>query len=162
MKNTYQKYLNIRNLNLEEQINILGEVIHQYPKLIDYVLNKVDSSYGTHMVYVVHLQINGVDILKIGYTKNSVKNRFKELRWKGVDSIVVKYIHRENTLQALGAKQFENDIKKRCQQYMLDNNSHHLPGKGEFIKPESLDDVLKIYDELYPNYVDVVGLKSPN
>ena len=78
MKNTYQKYLNIRNLNLEEQINILGEVIHQYPKLIDYVLNKVDSSYGTHMVYVVHLQINGVDILKIGYTKNSVKNRFKE------------------------------------------------------------------------------------
>jgi len=161
MDDTYQKYLTIREQNLKEQIGTLGEVIQQHPKLIDYILNKVDSSYGTHTVYVVQLEINGTDILKIGYTKNSVKERFKELRWKGVNSITIKHIHRENTLQALGAKQFENDVKQKCRQYLLDN-THHLPGKGEFIKPESLNDVLKIYDDLYPNYKDVVGLKSPN
>lgn len=161
MNDTYQKYLNIREKELNEQIDTLGEIIRQYPKLIDYILNKVDSSYGTHTVYVVHLEINGIDILKIGYTKNSVKGRFKELRWKGVDTITVKEIYRENKLQALGAKKFEEELNKKCEIYKIDN-THQLPGKGEFLKLNSLNDVLEIYDRLYPDHINTIGLKSPN
>ncbi len=37
-----------------------------------------------------------------------------------------------------------------------------LPGKGEFYDIIFLDEMTRIYDEEYPNYINVIGLKSPN
>lgn len=161
MEEKYEKYLNIHQLPINEQLNLISEITTQHPKLIDYIISKTDSCYGPHRVYVVKLELNGIDVLKIGYTKNTVKQRFKEIRWKGVETIVVKEIYREEILQALGAKEFESEINSRCEIHKLDNE-HVLPGKKEFLKINSLDDVLRIYDTIIPNYRNIVGLKSPN
>lgn len=159
--NTYQKYLNISNLEIKDQLNLIGEIVMEHPKLMNYLINKADTCYGPHIVYVIKLEINGIDVIKVGYTKNTIEERFKEVRWKGVKTIKVKEIYRQEKFQALGAKKFEGLLNEKCIKYRLGNN-YELPGKKEFLKLESLDDVLKLYDEIYPPFKDVVGLKSPN
>ena len=66
----YEKYLLIKSSdNLDDKIGVLNEIIFENPKLIDYLFNKVDSCFGTHKVYILIMSVNGVDMIKVGYTK---------------------------------------------------------------------------------------------
>ena len=157
----YERYKRSKSQDLDEKISVLNDIIRQYPKIIDYVYNRVDTCFGPHIVYLVHMRVGGVDMLKIGYTKNSVEGRFAESRYAGRDEIEIVEIIRENTLQAKASVDFEKGLKTSCVQYAITTDLT-LPGKGEFMDIQHRDAIIEIYDRLYPTFVEVVGLKAPN
>jgi hypothetical protein len=163
MKNLYDEYLQVKTSgNLDNKIDVLNRIIYENPKLIDYIINKVDSCFGVHKVYLVLMNVNGVEMVKLGYTKQvSVANRFGEKRYSGRDSIEIISISRENQLQAKGAIEFEKELKKKFIGFKT-TTELTLPGKGEFYDVLYFEDMVKIYDEEYPKFEEIVGLKSPN
>jgi hypothetical protein len=163
MKNLYDEYLQVKTSdNLDNKIDVLNRIIYENPKLIDYIINKVDSCFGVHKVYLVLMNVNGVEMVKLGYTKqDNVANRFGEKRYSGRDSIDIISISRENQLQAKGAIEFEKELKKKFIGFKT-TTELTLPGKGEFYDVLYFEDMVKIYDEEYPKFEEIVGLKSPN
>ena len=162
MEELYKEYKRIQTSdNLEDRINNLNDIIRQYPKLMDYVTNKVDSCFGTHRVYVIHLKVNNTDVIKIGYTKNNVKKRFSEKRYAGSDKLEIVEILREEELQAKGAVEFEKKLKDIFKGRTI-KTSMTLPGKGELFNLDLRDEILEMYDNKINDYKKLVGLKSPN
>jgi len=159
--NLYEEYENSKTGGLYDKIKVITKIIIEYPKIIDYIYNRIDTCFGKHIVYVVHMKVDGVDMIKIGYTKNSVLDRFKEKRWTGHHKIEIIQVIRENTLQAKGAKDFEKELKSICVNYKTESNLE-LPGKNEFMDFQYKDEVLNQYNNLFPQYTNVIGLKSPN
>jgi len=157
----YERYKNSKSQVLDVKIEVLNEIIKKHPKIIDYIYNRVDTCYGPHIVYLVHMRVGGVDMLKTGYTKNSVEGRFAESRYVGRDEIEIVEIIRENTLQAKASVDFEKALKTRCVPYSITTNLT-LPGKGEFMDIRHRDSILEEYDTLYPTFQNIVGLKAPN
>ena len=139
----------------------MNDIIRQHPKLMDYIQTKIDSCYGTHRVYLVHMRVNGEDMLKIGYTKNSVEGRFGEHRYAGRDSLEIIEVLKQNKFQAKGAIDFEKHLKKEYKDFKIKTDLT-LPGKGEFYDIEHKELMLRIYDEISETYNDVVELKAPN
>ena len=163
MKKLYDEYLQVKTSdNLTDKIDVLNRIIYENPKLIDYIINKVDSCFGVHKVYLVLMNVNGVEMVKLGYTKqDNVANRFGEKRYSGRDSIEIISISRDNKLQAKGAIEFEKALKQKFIGFKT-TTELTLPGKGEFYDMLYFDDMVKIYDEEYSNFENIVGLKSPN
>jgi len=158
----YEEYNKIKNSGeLSEKIGVLNKIIEENPKLIEYLFTKVDSCYGEHKVYLVHMKVNGVDMIKIGYTKNSVEGRFAEKRYAGRDDLEIVEIKRENSLQAKGAIDFEKHLKQSFKDFKSETELT-LPGKGEFYDIKHIDKMIEIYDKSYLDYINVIGLKSPN
>ncbi len=158
----YEEYNNIKESGeLSQKIEILNKIIKENPKLIDYLFTKVDSCYGEHKVYLVHMKVNGIDMIKIGYTKNSVEGRFAEKRYAGRDNLEIVEIKREHSLQAKGAIEFEKHLKESFKEFKSETELT-LPGKGEFYDIKHMDNMIKIYDKSFPEYINVIGLKSPN
>jgi len=157
----YERYNCSKEQDLETKIGVLNEIMRKYPKIVDYIYNRVDTCYGPHIVYLVHMRVGGVDMLKIGYTKNSVQGRFSESRYAGRDAIEIVEIIRENRLQAKASVDFEKALKEACSTYAT-TTELTLPGKGEFMDIQHMESIVNIYDNLYPNFLQVVGLKSPN
>lgn len=159
--NLYEEYENSKTGGIYDKIKVITKIITEYPKIIDYIYNRIDTCFGPHIVYVVHMKVDGVDMIKIGYTKNSVLNRFKEKRWTDQHKIEIIQVIREYVLQAKGAVEFEKELNCQCVNYRIDSNLQ-LPGKNEFMDFNYKDEVLNQYDNLFPQYTDVIGLKSPN
>lgn len=160
--NLYETYINTKTSgSIDDRIDVMNQIIRENPKLMDYIETKIDSCYGTHIVYLVYMKVNGEDMLKIGYTKNSVDGRFGEHRYAGRDSLEIVEKVRENKLQAKGAIEFEKTLKERFKDYKITTDLT-LPGKGEFYDIVFYDDMVRIYDEEYTNFINVVGLKAPN
>ena len=159
--NLYEQYENSKTGGDNNRIKIINDIITQYPKMIDYIYNRIDTCFGKHIVYVVHMKVDGADMIKIGYTKNSVLDRFKEKRWTDQYKIEIIQVIREYTLQAKGAVEFEKELNCQCVNYRIESNLK-LPGKNEFMNFNYKDEVLKLYDTLYPDYQNIIGLKSPN
>jgi hypothetical protein len=65
----YERYNCSKEQDLETKIGVLNEIMRKYPKIVDYIYNRVDTCYGPHIVYLVHMRVGGVDMLKIGYTR---------------------------------------------------------------------------------------------
>ena len=162
MRELYEQYLNSKSSNsLDDKINVMNEIIRQHPKLMDYIQTKIDSCYGTHFVYLVHMRVNGEDMLKIGYTKNSVEGRFGEHRYAGRDNLEIVEILRQDRFQAKGALDFEKHLKTIYKGYKITTDLT-LPGKGEFYSMDYKDVMLETYDLLSDTYTNVFGLKAPN
>lgn len=157
----YENYKNSKNSSLDDRIYVLIDIILKYPKLIDYLYNRVDTCFGEHIVYLIKIKSGDHEMLKVGYSKNSVIERFSDKRFIAADSLEITEIIRSNTLQAKGAVDFENKIMELCKDYIIESNLI-LPGKSEFMDVKYLDEITKIYDSEYDNYKDVVGLKPPN
>jgi hypothetical protein len=157
----YERYKNSKSQDIDAKIEVLNDIIRRYPKIIDYIYNRVDTCYGPHIVYLVHMRVAGIDMLKIGYTKNSVEARFSESRYAGRDAIEIVEIIRQNTLQAKASVDFETALKTSCTPYAITTDLT-LPGKGEFMDIEHRDAIIQVYDTLYPTFLEVVGLKAPN
>jgi hypothetical protein len=162
MDSLYKKYLSTKNTtDLEIRIDTMGEIIREHPKLMDYIETKIDSCYGTHKVYLVHMKVGGVDMLKVGYTKNSVVSRFAEHRYAGRENIEIVDILREEEFQAKGAIDFEKQLKLLYCDYTITTDLT-LPGKGEFYDIHHKDIMLIEYDRTINSFKNVFGLKSPN
>ena len=99
----YDDYLKSKTGDTETKVGVINNIISTYPKIIDYLYNRIDTCFGEHTVYLVHMRVGGEDMLKIGYTKNDVNGRFSENRYSGRDTIEIVEIIRENKLQAKGA-----------------------------------------------------------
>jgi hypothetical protein len=157
----YNRYENSKTQGEEEKIEVINEIISTYPKIIDYLYNRLDTCFGEHTVYLVHMKVNGEDMLKVGYTKNDVVRRFGEKRYAGQNTLDIIEVVRDNKLQAKGAVDFEKKLKDMMVGYRTDSNLT-LPGKNEFMDIQYKDDIVKMYDTFYEQYKDVEGLKSPN
>lgn len=157
----YQDYLDSKTGDTETKIKVINDIITEYPKIIDYLYNRIDTCFGVHTVYLVHMRVSGEDMLKVGYTKNDVLGRFSEGRYTGRDTIEIVEIIRENKLQAKGAVDFESKLKELTKDYKIKTNLT-LPGKNEFMGIEHKDNIIELYDRLFPDYQLVEGLKSPN
>lgn len=155
----YSDYLLFRYDGTEEQrTEVIKRLIEKYPKIIDYFINRADTCFGTHSVYIIKIRVNGIICIKGGYTKNSIVDRLKEKRYQSVELLEV---YREEFFQAKGAVDFEKKLKDLTKKYFFKNN-FTFPGKGEVRTLECLDEMLNLYDELAPQYKNVIGLKSPN
>lgn len=157
----YNRYNESKNGNLDSKIEVLTDIIRQYPKLIDYIYNRMDTCFGPHIVYLVHMRVGGVDMIKMGYTKNTVEGRFAETRYSGRNTIEIVEVLREKILQAKAAVDFEIRLKQNCNPYRITTDLT-LPGKGEFMGIEHKETIMSEYDNLYPMFQEIVGLKAPN
>lgn len=157
----YEKYFHSRTGTTEDKTLFINDLIEKYPDILRYLYNRIDTCFGEHTVYLIKISINNNIMLKIGYTKNSVEDRFSEKRYMDGNSVEIIEIIRSNKLQAKGAIEFENKIKSLCVDYVLKTDLT-LPGKNEFMDIEYLNEIIKIYDQEYDNYKDIIGLKAPN
>jgi len=101
--NLYEQYLQSKTSDTETKVEVINEIIKTYPKIIDYLYNRLDTCFGEHTVYLVHMKVNGEDMLKIGYTKNDVVSRFGEKRYAGQNTLEIIEVVRDNKLQAKGS-----------------------------------------------------------
>jgi len=162
MKELYERHLKIRDKEEDIKRGHINELLINYPELIDSVLTKIDTSFGEHVVYIIHVYKNERDMIKIGYTKNTVEQRYGEKRWG--DQITLKDIKeklREKRLPALGAIKLENKIKEYIQPYNLKGQITG-PGKGELYDISCKDLIIETYDKYYDTYKDMVGTKKAN
>lgn len=157
----YQDYIDSKTADTQTKIAVINEIIQTYPKIIDYLYNRIDTCFGEHTVYLVHMRVGGEDMIKMGYTKNDVLARFSENRYSGRDTIEIVEIIRENKLQAKGAVDFEKALKESAAQYRIQTNLT-LPGKNEFMDISFRDSLITLYDSLFDEYKSIEGLKSPN
>jgi len=157
----YEKYFHSKTGTTENKTFFINDLIETYPEIIDYLFNRIETCFGEHTVYLVKIKVNDINILKIGYTKNSVEARFAEKRYIDGNSLEIIEIIRSNKLQAKGAVEFEEKVKTLCNNYIIDSHLS-LPGKNEFMDIIYLDDITKIYDAEFDNYKDIIGLKPPN
>lgn len=157
----YDRYENSKTKDVDEKVEVINEIISTYPKIIDYLYNRLDTCFGEHTVYLVHMRVNGEDMIKVGYTKNDVVRRFGEKRYAGQNTLDIIEVVRDNKLQAKGAVDFEKKLKEMMVGYRTDSNLT-LPGKNEFMDIQYKDKIVEMYDTFYEQYKDVEGLKSPN
>ena len=71
-------------------------------------------------------------------------------------------IIKEELFQAKGAVEFEAKLNELIPDTFRYTTELLFPGKQELISLEHRDDVLEIYNNAFPHYKDVIGLKSPN
>jgi len=157
----YKRYLESKKGEMDEKIEVLTEIVTTYPKIIDYLYNRLDTCFGEHTVYLVHMRVNGEDMLKIGYTKNDVRARFGEKRWSGQNKLEIVEILRDYKLQAKGAVDFEKKLKGLMVDYRTNSNLT-LPGKNEFFDIIYKKEIMDWYDSFYELYKEIEGLKAPN
>ena len=155
--NLYSSYINASTN--ESKKKVLSELIEEYPDIIPYLWNRADTCFGEHRVYLIQIHYKGESYLKIGYTKNSIEDRFGEKRYADRNEFKLIRVVMESKLQALGAVEFEREIKKRVGSIKTEMQ---MPGKSEIFDMSKREELLEIWNEILPEYETVVGLKSPN
>jgi hypothetical protein len=139
--------------------NVLLKMMDEHPDIIEYLWNRADTCFGEHRVYLIEIRYKGQSYLKIGYTKNSIENRFSEKRYADRNEFKLVGVVRETKLQALGAVQFEAEMKRRVDTIKTEMK---MPGKGEIFDMSNKDELLNVWNTILPNFTKIVGLKSPN
>ena len=155
--NLYASYM--KASNTQSKKDVLLKMMDEYPDIIEYLWNRADTCFGEHSVYLIEIHYKGQSYLKIGYTKNSIKDRFSEKRYADRSEFTLVDIIREVKLQALGAVHFEKEIKRRVDSIKTEMR---MPGKGEIFDMSKLNELLDIWNETLPKFKTMVGLKSPN
>jgi hypothetical protein len=155
---TYTLYKELRDRNDWRALaELIPKLIKEYPDIVKYIINRVDSCYGEHRVYVVDTNKG----IKIGYTKNTIKERFGESRYQNSNDFKINEILREETFQAQGAVDFESKLKEVLHPYSIQSDMV-MPGKGELYSKDNLQSIIGAYDKYSSKYRDIVGLKAPN
>ena len=76
---TYKLYQSLRDKNDYAGLaKLIPSLIREYPDMVKYIVNRIDSCFGEHRVYVVDTNKG----IKIGYTKNTIQQRFGEKRYQ--------------------------------------------------------------------------------
>ena len=106
---TYKLYQSLRDKNDEAGLaKLIPLLIREYPDMVRYIVNRIDSCFGRHIVYVVDTNKG----IKIGYTKNDVERRFGETRYENSNDFQINEVLRTEEFQAKGAVEFESKLKK--------------------------------------------------
>ena len=156
--NDYQLYEELKRTGDRGRLSeFIPHLLTRYPSLIDYIVNRIDSCFGEHIVYLILTNFG----IKVGYTKNSIQERFNERRYSGSESFEIKEIIRQEKFQAKGAVEFESYIKTQCNSYLIQTDMV-MPGKGEIFGEEYREEVLRIWDNSKEDYKRIVGIKAPN
>jgi hypothetical protein len=153
----YQSYL--KATNPKSKKDVLLKLMDEYPNIIEYLWNRADTCFGQHSVYLIKINYKGKSYLKVGYTKNSIKDRFLEKRYTDRNEFTLVDIIREVKLQALGAVCFEKEIKRKVDSIKTEMK---MPGKGEIFDTNKLNELLDTWNKTLPKFKTIVGLKSPN
>lgn len=146
-----------QNGDMGRMAEFIPELLKQNPKLIPYVINRLDSCFGKHIVYLVVTNYG----IKIGYTKNTIETRFGESRYSGSTNFEIIEILRQEEFQAKGAVEFESKIKELCKSYLIQTDMV-MPGKGEIFDIKFKTQVLNIFDLHKNEYKNIIGIKPPN
>ena len=155
---TYKLYQSLRDKNDEAGLaKLIPLLIREYPDMVRYIVNRIDSCFGRHIVYVVDTNKG----IKIGYTKNDVERRFGETRYENSNDFQINEVLRTEEFQAKGAVEFESKLKKVLKPYGVQSEMV-MPGKSELYSKEHLKTILSEYDKLKGVYKEIIGLKSPN
>jgi hypothetical protein len=156
--NYYDYYISLSKTNdYANLVSFIPTLCKEYPQLTKYLATTIDSCLGIHRVYLIRTNKG----IKLGYTKNTIKERFSESRYKGSEQFEILEILREEEFPALGAVQFEEKLKSLFTQYSIKTDMV-MPGKGEFYDTEYMMDILEKYDMYKSHYFEIIGLKSPN
>jgi len=153
----YTSYMRARSS--QSKRDVLIKMMDDYPDIVDYLWNRADTCFGEHSVYLIEIHYKGKSYIKVGYTKNSIKDRFSEKRYTDRNEFTLVDIIREVKLQALGAVHFEKEIKKGVDSIKTEMK---MPGKGEIFDMSKKDELLDIWELKLPKFKTIVGLKSPN
>ena len=138
---------------------LLNELMNKHPETIDWLFTTAQSIYGPHRVYLIRIEYKGNQYLKIGYTKNTIKERFNEKRYNGAEDFKLIEIIKEDILQAGGAVEFEDWIKGKVKGIETDMK---MPGKGELFELDKLNDILNEWNKGINDFSNLVKIKSPN
>ena len=139
----------------------MHQLLKEYPEAYKYITSPLDSIFGLHTVYVALVRTkNNEELIKLGYTKNTVKKRFSESRYKG-KMFLIEVIH-EETFPSLGSTMFEKKLLSNLKQYNIKDTDIKAPGKGELFKAKHKDIILQKYNELKGKYKNIRGVKPPN
>ena len=141
--------------------SLIHELLPEYPDLYKPVKSKLISCIGRHLVYVANVRTeNGDRFIKVGYTKNTVKQRLSEYRYE--DKIYLEDVIHEEKFPALGTVEFEKKLKTKLEEYNTISENVEAPGKGELFLPKHKEKILKEYNSLKNNYKEMRGVKSAN
>lgn len=138
---------------------LIQQLMELHPETIDYLFTTAKSIYGEHRVYLIKINYKGIEYLKIGYTKNTIKERFSEKRYNGAEDFVLIEIIKEVKLQAGGAVEFERYIKENVETIQ---NEMKMPGKGELFEVNKLNELIDMWDMNVDRFKHIVKIKSPN
>ena len=136
--------------------SLIPELMKEYSQCVPSIVNKLNSSFGLHTVYIVNTNLG----IKVGYTINTIEQRFNESRYKG--QLKLNNILKDDKFPALGAFEFEKQLKDKYKKYRNLNSNTTAPGKGEIYYIKYKKEILKIYDELKDKYKDKRGFKRAN
>tara|TARA_Y100000004_G_scaffold170999_1_gene206551 strand:- start:62 stop:559 length:498 start_codon:yes stop_codon:yes gene_type:complete len=136
--------------------SLIPELMKEYNQCVPPIVNKLKSSFALHTVYVVETNLG----LKVGYTINTIEQRFNEQRYTG--QLKLKKILKDDKFPSLGAYEFEKQLKYKYEKYRKLNSNTTAPGKGEIYYIKYKKEILKIYDELKDKYKNKRGYKRPN
>lgn len=154
----YTTYNHLRNKEQWGRLaELVPELMREHPQMVKYIINKIDSCFGEHIVYVVDTNKG----IKVGYTKNTIEQRFSEKRYSNSDEFEIIEILRHDRFQAKGALEFENKLKEILIEYSIETDMV-MPGKGELYDKVHVDTILSEYDAYKDNYKSIIGLKPPN
>jgi len=153
----YKSYM--KSSNPQSKKKVLIQLMDEYPDIISYLWNRADTCFGEHRVYLIEISYKGESYLKIGYTKNSIEDRFGEKRYEDRNQFKLVRVLKESKLQALGAVRFEREMKQRVESIKTEMK---MPGKGEIFDMGKKDELIHIWNSTLPKFTSVVGLKSPN
>ena len=141
--------------------SLIHELLREYPDLYKPVQSKFTSCIGRHLVYVANVRTeNGDRFIKVGYTKNTVKQRLSEYRYE--DKIYLEDVIHEEKFPALGTVEFEKKLLTKLEEYNVISENVKAPGKGELFLPKHKKKILKEYNSLKNNYKEMRGVKSAN
>jgi hypothetical protein len=138
---------------------LLNKLMETHPETIDYLWTTAMGIYGEHRVYLIKIQYKGIDYIKVGYTKNTIQQRFSEKRYNGAEDFKLIEIIKEQKLQAGGAVEFERYIKSKIETIQTEMK---MPGKGELFEVNKLNELIDLWNSSVNDYVNVVKIKSPN
>ena len=138
---------------------LINKLMDEYPETIDYLFTTAVSIYGEHRVYLIKIQYKNKEYLKIGYTKNTINQRFSEKRYGGAEDFHLIEIIKEEKLQAGGAVEFEKWIKSNIQTIQTEMK---MPGKGELFEVNKLNELIELWDSSVDRFRGIVKIKSPN
>jgi hypothetical protein len=153
----YKEWQNSGDINKRKYL--IQQLMELHPETIDYLFTTAKSIYGEHRVYLIKINYNGIEYLKIGYTKNTIKERFSEKRYNGAEDFRLIQIIKEIKLQAGGAVEFERYIKENIETIQTNMK---MPGKGELFELNKLNELIELWDSNVDRFKGIVKIKSPN
>ena len=154
---------------LDNDNSWISQLCRRYPQIRNSIISILDNQIGVgHTNYVVGFDHPDLtNHFKIGRTQDLKKrNGDKQNKINGIVPVVSE-IYAKFTLQAGASEKMEKEIKRLVKPngnlietgVITDPNHQRVVGYTEYYLLDKLDKVLKIANELYPKYKNMICVK---